>query len=51
MKKLTLLLLSVFAITAVAQVTTIPAIIQKGYTGEVTIILEQNGIAVQTFRF
>ena len=42
MKKLTLLLLSVFALTAVAQVTTIPAIIQKGYTGEVTIIFNPN---------
>ena len=42
MKKLTLLLLSVFALTAVAQVTTIPAIIQKGYTGEVTVIFNPN---------
>ena len=42
MKKLTLLLLSVFALTAVAQVTTIPAIIQKGYDGEVTIIFNPN---------
>ena len=42
MKKLTLLLLSVFALTAMAQVTTIPAIIQKGYTGEVTIIFNPN---------
>ena len=42
MKKLTLLLLSVFAITAFAQVTTVPAIIQKGYTGEVTIIFNPN---------
>ena len=38
MRKLTLLLLSVFALSAIAQVTTVPAIIQKGYTGEVTII-------------
>ena len=42
MKKLTLLLLSVFALTAVAQVTTVPAIIQKGYAGEVTIIFNPN---------
>ena len=42
MKKITLLLLSVFALTAMAQVTTIPAIIQKGYTGEVTIIFNPN---------
>ena len=42
MKKLTLLLLSVFALTAMAQVTTVPAIIQKGYTGEVTIIFNPN---------
>ena len=42
MRKLTFLLLSVFALTAVAQVTTIPAIIQKGYTGEVTIIFNPN---------
>ena len=42
MKKLTLLLLSVFALTAVAQVTTEPAIIQKGYDGEITIIFNPN---------
>ena len=42
MKRLTLLLLSVFAISAFAQVTTIPAIVQKGYTGEVTIIFNPN---------
>ena len=42
MKKLTLLLFSVFALTAMAQVTTVPAIIQKGYTGEVTIIFNPN---------
>ena len=42
MKKLTLLLLSVFALTAVAQVTTVPAIIQKGYDGEITIIFNPN---------
>ena len=42
MRKLTLLLLSVFALSAVAQVTTVPAIIQKGYDGEVTIIFNPN---------
>ena len=42
MRKLTLLLLSVFALSAIAQVTTVPAIIQKGYTGEVTIIFNPN---------
>ena len=42
MKKLTLLLLSVFALTAMAQVTTVPAIIQKGYDGEITIIFNPN---------
>ena len=42
MKKLTLLLLSVFALSATAQVTTVPAIIQKGYTGQVTIIFNPN---------
>ena len=42
MRKLTLLFLSVFALAAVAQVTTVPAIIQKGYTGEVTIIFNPN---------
>ena len=42
MKKITLLLLSVFALTAMAQVTTIPAIIQKGYTEEVTVIFNPN---------
>ena len=42
MKKLTLLLLSVFALSAVAQVTTMPAIIQKGYDGEITIIFNPN---------
>lgn len=46
MRKITLLFLSVFALTATAQVTTIPSIIQKGYDGEVTIIFnpsEGNG--------
>jgi glycosidase len=42
MKKITLLLLSVFALTAFAQVTTVPAIIQKGYDGEITIIFNPN---------
>ena len=42
MRKLTLLFLSVFTLTAVAQVTTIPAIIQKGYDGEITIIFNPN---------
>ena len=42
MRKLTLLFLSVFALTAVAQVTTEPAIIQKGYDGEITIIFNPN---------
>ena len=42
MRKLTLLLLSVFALSATAQVTTVPAIIQKGYAGEVTIIFNPN---------
>ena len=42
MKKLTLLLLSVFALTAVAQVTTEPAIVQKGYDGQITIIFNPN---------
>ena len=42
MKKITLLFLSIFALVATAQVTTIPSIIQKGYTGEVTIIFNPN---------
>ena len=42
MRKLSLLLFSLFALTAMAQVTTIPAIIQKGYTGEITIIFNPN---------
>ena len=42
MKKLTLLLLSVFALTAAAQVTTEPAIVQKGYDGQITIIFNPN---------
>ena len=42
MRKLTLLLLSVLALSAYAQVTTEPAIIQKGYDGEVTIIFNPN---------
>ena len=42
MRKITLLILSFFALAATAQVTTIPSIIQKGYTGEVTIIFNPN---------
>jgi glycosidase len=42
MRKLTLLLLSVLALSAYAQVTTEPAIIQKGYDGEITIIFNPN---------
>ena len=42
MRKLTLLLLSVFALSVTAQVTTVPAIIQKGYGGEITIIYNPN---------
>ena len=42
MKKVILLFLSVLTLTAVAQVTTVPSIIQKGYTGEVTIIFNPN---------
>lgn len=42
MRKITLLFLSVFALIATAQVTTIPSIIQKGYDGEITIIFNPN---------
>ena len=42
MRKITLLLLSLFALSLSAQVTTIPSIIQKGYDGEVTIIFNPN---------
>ena len=42
MRKITLLFLSVFALIATAQVTTIPSIIQKGYDGEVTIVFNPN---------
>ena len=43
MKKLSLLaLLCVWCYVVVAQVTTIPAILQQGYTGEVTIIFNPN---------
>lgn len=42
MRKLTLLFLSVLALSAYAQVTTQPAIIQKGYDGEITIIFNPN---------
>ena len=42
MRKVTVLFLSVLALVATAQVTTIPSIIQKGYDGEVTIIFNPN---------
>lgn len=42
MRKITLLFLSICALTTMAQVTTIPSIIQKGYDGEVTIIFNPN---------
>lgn len=42
MRKITLLLLSLFALSLSAQVTTIPSIIQKGYDGEITIIFNPN---------
>lgn len=42
MKKVTLFFALVFATMAMAQVTTIPSIIQKGYDGEVTIIFNPN---------
>lgn len=43
MKRLSLLaLLCVWCYVLVAQVTTVPAILQKGYTGEVTIIFNPN---------
>ncbi len=42
MRKITLLLSLVFATIAMAQVTTVPAIIQKGYDGKVTIIFNPN---------
>lgn len=42
MRKIILFLLSLFALSLSAQVTTIPSIIQKGYDGEVTIIFNPN---------
>ena len=42
MRKLTLLLLLVFTTMVMAQVTTVPSIIQKGYDGEVTIVFNPN---------
>ena len=42
MRKITLFLSLVFTTMVMAQVTTIPSIIQKGYDGEVTIIFNPN---------
>ena len=42
MRKLTLLLMLVFTTMVMAQVTTVPSIIQKGYEGEVTIVFNPN---------
>lgn len=42
MRKLALLLLSIVTLTAWAQVTTIPAIVQQGYRGKITIIFNPN---------
>lgn len=42
MRKFTLFLMLVFATMAMAQVTTIPSIIQKGYDGEVTVVFNPN---------
>ena len=42
MRKITLLLSLVLATMAMAQVTTVPGIIQKGYDGEITIIFNPN---------
>lgn len=42
MRKLTLLLLLVFTTMVMAQVTTVPSIIQQGYDGEITIIYNPN---------
>ena len=42
MRKITLFISLVFTTMVMAQVTTIPSIIQKGYTGEVTIIFNPN---------
>ena len=42
MRKITLFLSLVFATIAMAQVTTVPGIIQKGYDGEITVIFNPN---------
>ena len=42
MKKITLLLLLAFTANVLAQVTTVPSIVQKGYDGEVKIIFNPN---------
>ncbi len=42
MRKITLFLSFVFAMMAMAQVTTVPGIIQKGYDGEITVIFNPN---------
>ena len=42
MRKITLFLSLVFATIAMAQVTTVPGIIQKGYNGEITVIFNPN---------
>ncbi len=42
MRKLTLFFALVFATLTMAQVTTVPGIIQKGYDGEITIIFNPN---------
>ena len=42
MRKITLFLLSLFALSLSAQVTTVPAIVQKGYGGEITVIYNPN---------
>ena len=42
MRKITLFLSFVFAMMAMAQVTTVPGIIQKGYDGEITVIFDPN---------
>ena len=42
MRKITLLFALVFTSIVMAQVTTVPGIIQKGYDGEVTIIFTPN---------
>ena len=42
MRKITLFLSLVFATMVMAQVTTVPGIIQKGYDGEITIVFNPN---------